>query len=87
MTYDSTALETETNWIRLRVGDTDSADEQLADAEIQSLLSLHGNRVLAAAAAARAICAKYTRFGGMKEAEAFRLLAEEIQTEATPGYL
>lgn len=85
--YDASALEKDLNWVRFRVGDTDSTDAQLDDAEITALISLHQSRELAAVASARAIAAKYARFGAMKEAEAFTLLADTIEREIVPGYL
>ena len=78
MTYSSAAVEQSLNWIRLRIGDTDSNDQQLADAEIQTMLDLHGSRIQAAGHCALAIAAKYTRFGAMKESEAFNALATQI---------
>jgi hypothetical protein len=86
-TYDGTDIETDLNYVRLRVGDTDTNDQQLTDEEITSLLAMTDNKILAASWAANMICAKYSRYGAMKEAEAFRLLAGEIYAEAGPQYL
>lgn len=87
MSYNSAELEKDLNWVRFRIGDTDTTDEQLADTEIQSLISLHPSRVHAAAAAARAIAAKYSRFGATDEAEVFTDLSDTILSEAPPGCL
>lgn len=85
--YDPTNLENHLNWIRLRIGDTDTNDQQLSDEEITSLLSLHDNKCLAAAAAAGMIAAKYSRYGAQDEAEVFRVLSATIYAEAGPQYL
>lgn len=86
-TYDGDNLEKHLNWIRLRIGDTDTNDQQLTDGEIESLLSLHDSRVLAAAAAADMLAAKYSRYGAQAEAEVFRVMAATIYAEAGPHYL
>lgn len=86
-TYDETDLETELNWVRARIGDTDTNDQQLTDEAITSLLAMNDSKILAASAAAKLIAAKYTRYGAAKEAELFTLLAGEIYAEAGPQYL
>lgn len=85
--YNSAAMEVDLNWVRFKVGDTDSSDQLLQDEEMTSLISLHQSRELGAVAAARAIAAKYARFGAMKETEAFSLLADKLEDEVIPGYL
>lgn len=87
MAYNSAAVEQDLNWIRLRIGDTDANDQQLTDAEITTLLNTEGSKHRAAAAAANAIAATYTRFGAQNEAEAFTALAMLIRTEEPPAYL
>ena len=86
--YDPALVEVALNWVRLRVGDTNTSDQQLSDEEINSFIALSGgDRKAAAVAAARAISAKFTRFGEQVEAENFRRLAEEIASEGAPSYL
>lgn len=87
-TYDETALDTHSNWIRLRIGDTDVAgDPQLSDAEIANVLAREPRREQAAALCCKLIAAKYSRFGAMKEAEAFFALSDQILMEVVPEYL
>ena len=47
--------------IRLLIGDTDTTDQQLSDEEIAFFLTEEGSVYRAAAAAARALLAKYSR--------------------------
>lgn len=87
-TYTSTDLDKHLNWIRLRAGDTDTADQQISDEEINGILALETRRDYAAALVAEAIAAKYARLGvSMPEADRFRELAAEIRREAGPSYL
>lgn len=81
--YDATDLETDLNWIRFRVGDTDENDPQIYDEEINSLIAMLDDRVLVAHVVAKAIAAKYRRYGSVKEAEAFDELATQIAGEIT----
>lgn len=66
--YDSSNLTTATsagrlNVVRFLVGDTDTADQILADAEINFALSVTGDNVYYAGSwACRTIAAKYSRF-------------------------
>lgn len=85
--YNPGALEVDLNWVRFKIGDTDSTDELLSDEEITSLISLAGSRELAAVKAARAISARYTRFGAAAEAGMFEELADTLQNEIVPSYL
>lgn len=87
VSYNSAELEKDLNWVRFRIGDTDTNDAQLQDEEIQMLISTNRNRITAAAAAAAAISAKYSRFGAEKEAESFRQLSAQIAAECPPDYL
>lgn len=86
-TYDEAALELPLNMVRFKTGDTDTNDQQLSDEAITSLLALHDNTKAAAVAAAKAIGAKYRRFGAAEEAEAFSELADEIASDGAPAYL
>lgn len=86
-TYDETNLDLHSNWIRLRVGDTDSNDAQLSDAEIAGVLAHEPRREQAAALCCKLIAGRYSRFGAMKEAEAYFLLSDQILLEVTPEYL
>lgn len=86
-TYDPTKLEIHLNWVRARIGDTDTNDQQLSNEELLSLLALHDNKRLAAAAAAGLLAAKYARDGAQTEATVFQALAATIYAEAGPQYL
>lgn len=86
-TYDPTDLGKHLNWIRLRIGDTDTNDQQISDEEIQGCLDRDSRREFAAAMVADLIAAKYTRLGANAERETYHTLASEIRKEATPSYL
>ena len=86
-TYDATKLETHLNWVRFRIGDTDLSDQQLSDEEINAILATEPRPHFAAAQAAEAIAAKYTRYGAADEAQVYRNLAEELRREGGPTYL
>lgn len=60
-TYDSSALDVPLNAVRLLIGDTDSAAPQLQDEEIQTFIDTTDSSAAAAALAARALAAKYSR--------------------------
>ena len=49
------------SYVRLRVGDTSSGSARLSDEEITTLLSVAGNRTIAAALAAESIAGKFSR--------------------------
>ncbi len=85
--YDPAALEKSLNWVRFRVGDTDTNDQQVSDEEVSSLIALHDDKFEAAAAAASAISAKYARFPSQEQAELYAELAETIRRERLPVYL
>jgi len=77
------------DWIRWRVGDTDSTDPLQTDAEIAAALATYGSKFKAASAVARAIAAKFSRKAdiGMdqlsishsQKAKAYLALAGEIE--------
>ena len=77
------------DWIRWRVGDTDTTDQLQSDEEIAAALSTYGSKFKAAAAVARAIAAKYSRKADMtmdqlsvkhsQKAAAYLKLAAEIE--------
>jgi len=61
-TYDSTAPgATAKDYVRLRVGDTTSADQLLQDAEILAVISAETNTLKAASICAQTIAGKYAR--------------------------
>ena len=88
--YDPT-ISTEKDRVRLLIGDTDTDDRQFLDEEINALISIYGSADAAAAAAARGLAAKYSRYadkwvGDLKilasqKAKAFTALAKTL-TEA-----
>ena len=85
--YDSSALGTHLNWVRLMVGDTDTNVQLISDEEITGALALEPRREQAAALVADAIGATFAARGGVKEAEGFFMLADRLRTLARPGYL
>lgn len=60
-TYSSTDLSTTLARVRLLIGDTDSADQQLTDEEIDYFTDTHSSPFFAAAAACDALAASYSR--------------------------
>ncbi len=60
-TYSESGLDEPLNAVRLLVGDTNPADPQLQDEEIEAFLALSDSHVGAAALAARALAAKSAR--------------------------
>ena len=87
-TYDVT---TNRGKVRFMVGDTDTTDQLLTDAEVDFLLGEEGNNYLAAASAAKAIAAKYSRqadrtvgdlsINASQRAEAYLTLAIELEVK------
>ena len=60
--YDNTVLSTSNkDAVRLIIGDTDTADQLLADEEIDYYLTKHGVVLRAASESARAVAAKFAR--------------------------
>lgn len=86
-TYDA-SLPSNRDKVRLLIGDTATADQQLQDAEVDFFYTLRANLYLAAADAAKAISAKYARqadtsnlslsVSASQRAEAYRTLAGEL---------
>ncbi len=78
--------------VRLLIGDTDTADQQLQDSEIDFYIATYGSALMAAGKAARALAAKYTRkadkeVGDLKIAYSqiaknYFLLAEQLEAQA-----
>lgn len=60
-TYGGDPGDNNKDYVRFRIGDTDSNDELLSDEEINAMLSQFGDKRLAAASAAEAIAAKFSR--------------------------
>jgi len=86
-TYDSNDLGKHLNWIRLRIGDVDTTDQQIQDEEINAHLAVEPRPEFAAANVAEAIAVRYARVGAAVEAETYQALADAIRKEATPSYL
>lgn len=89
--YDE-SLATDTDWVRMRIGDTDATGPLLSDEAIASFLAEQATRTLAAASACDAIAAIFTRkansfsAGGTSvnwgdRAKAFRDLATQLRTD------
>lgn len=85
--YEAADLGSHLNWIRQRVGDTNTNDQQISDEEINGILALEPRREQAAALVAEAIAAQYARFGAAKESEAYLVIARQIRMETPPSYL
>ena len=61
-TYDSTAPGSSAkSWVRMRIADTTSGDQQLTDEEINAFIDDGGNKYMGAALAAESLAAKYAR--------------------------
>jgi len=60
-TYDANALDEPLNAVRMLVGDTNTNEQLLQDEEIEAFIDITDSNVAAAAAAARALSAKYAR--------------------------
>lgn len=86
-TYSPTDLGLHRNWIRLRIGDTDTNDQQISDEEIDAHLAVEPRKEFAAGNVAESIAADYARVGAAKEASVYMELAEAIRKEAVPTYL
>lgn len=90
-TYDS-ALGTDTDRLRFLIGDTDTADQQFQDSELEYLLTTHGTLYAAAAVACRALASRFARYadkwvGDLKilasqKARAYLELATSFDTKA-----
>ena len=98
--YDS-SLPTDRDWVRFRVGSTNSADQgEISNEEIDAVLAVKANKDLAALAVARAILAKFSRDYdrsnlGMSGSRSQRMqhlkdviaeLKAESSNEAEPGW-
>jgi len=90
MTWTYTDPGTSTrDWIRWRVGDTDTSDQLQTDEEIAAAVATYGSKFKAAAAVARAIAAKFSRKADMgmdqfsvrhsQKAQAYLKLAADIE--------
>lgn len=84
--------------IRVLIGDTDTSDELLTDTQINMLIALYTNTFSAAAAAARAIAAKFarevdatvdsTQASNSQKYEHYKDLADRLDSQArTSGLL
>ena len=92
--YSGDPSDSNKDYVRFLVGDTDANDEQLQDAEIEFLLTRYNsNAFMAAADAARSIGAKYARrvdkaVGDLKLAYSglykhYQALAKDLQRQAS----
>ena len=90
--YNSTAPNSsDKSWVRLRVGDTTTADQLLQDEEIEAHLSAEGNRYAAAALCAESIGALFARradktvgrmsIAASRVSERYFQLADRMRTE------
>lgn len=94
-TYSGDPANSDRDWVRFRIGDTDTLDQQLQDAEIASLLTDFPPKGRAAAEACRRIAAKYARLVDTSTADKsdslsqrqqhYRDLAGEIESEMASG--
>ncbi len=86
-TYDNANVEAARNWVRLRIGDTDSNHQLFQDSELDTLISIHQDRVAAAAAAAWMLAARFVALGSRDDAITWDALAEQISSETVPASL
>lgn len=94
-TYDSTDLTTALNRVRLQIGDTDPADPQFEDEEIESFIDAATSENEAVIFCLRSLAARYARFtdkwvGNLKVLASQRHRAylrqlEEATTAVTSG--
>lgn len=61
MSYSGNLDTSDLDWVRFRIGDTDTTDEQVSDTEITALLTVYGSKEAAAYEAARGLASKYAR--------------------------
>lgn len=62
MTWTYTSPGTsDKDWVRFRIGDTDTSDQLLSDEEILSLITEEGSKEAAAAVAAEGLAAEFSR--------------------------
>lgn len=88
-TYTGDPSNSDRDMVRFLIGDTDSTDQQILDAEIDALLTLYGDSRSTAIQACRTLSAKYTRnvsktvgpisisYG--ERANAYNLLADNLE--------
>lgn len=79
------------DWVRFRIGDTDTADQLLSDEEINSALTREGNEYKAAAVCADAIAGKFAReadkrvgplaISASQKSERYTTLAAQLRSE------
>jgi len=89
----NTSLATDKDKVRFYIGDTDQTDQLLQDEEISFLLTEMSNVLLAAAHAAKAVAAKFSRqadkaAGDLRvslsqKAQAYMSLAADLEKRAT----
>ena len=58
--YDD-SLPTDRDWVRFRIGSTNSADQDISNEEIEAVLAMKADKDTAALACARALLAKFSR--------------------------
>lgn len=81
------------DWVRLRIGDTDTSDQLLQDEEIEALVTSEGNRHMAAVVACETIAAKFARHADKtvgklsismsQAAERYLSLADRLRSDVT----
>jgi hypothetical protein len=88
-TYSGDPANSDRDWVRFKIGDTDMSDGQLHDAEIDAMLSEKDHRALAAASCAEAVSNKYAllslRLNDQKCVDAamrYQRLADRLRSEA-----
>jgi len=77
-TYTEAPATSDRDWVRIRIGDTDTDDQLLSDEEIASLLTDEGSKELAAAVAAESLAAKFARKAASKSVGDLRLTYGEM---------
>lgn len=96
-TYTGNPADSDRDAVRFLIGDTDTTDEQLQDAEIDWLLTEQGSVYGAAIESARALSAKYARqvtksVGDLKlqasdKAAHYRALVEDLEKASATSNL
>lgn len=96
MSYGGDPANDASDALRLKVGDTNLADEQLTDAEVAYCLTLHTDGWLCAAEGADILQAKYARMAVEEVGDAaqalqsksdnYAKLARVLRSKADPGH-
>lgn len=90
-TYGGDPGANDRDWVRFRIGDTDTTDQQMTDEEIAALLAEYTSKQAAAVVAVEALIAKFSRLASKsvgdlsiqynQRLENYQSLAERLRRE------